>query len=175
MARLVSPPVSSLASLDARSEEESHARCRPHRRPKAPAATLIAPSSETAAAAEIVTKFLVASMVPDPETAALIHRRAAQADVHRRAQIFAPAGEHGVQRQALQVGQEGDGAHGRRAGRGETIVYSVGTLYGEWPDGTPFEGNRYVDRFVVRGGKIVQMDVWNDSAERLLTRHGIVA
>ena len=58
-------------------------------------------------------------------------------------------------------------------GRGETIVYNLGTLYGEWPDGTPFEGNRYVDRFVVRGGKIVQMDVWNDSAERLLTRHGI--
>ena len=60
-------------------------------------------------------------------------------------------------------------------GRGETIVYNLGTLYGEWPDGTPFEGNRYVDRFVVRGGKIVQMDVWNDSAERLLhgTRDGI--
>ena len=60
-------------------------------------------------------------------------------------------------------------------GNGETIVYNLGTLYGEWPDGTPFEGNRYVDRFVVRGGKIVQMDVWNDSAERLLTRHGIEA
>jgi len=57
----------------------------------------------------------------------------------------------------------------------ETIVYNIGTLYGEWPDGTPFEGNRYVDRFVVRGGKIVQMDVWNDSAERLLTRNGIEA
>ena len=28
---------------------------------------------------------------------------------------------------------------------------------------------------VVRGGKIVQMDVWNDSAERLLTRNGIDA
>ncbi len=55
-------------------------------------------------------------------------------------------------------------------GLGETIVYNLGTLYGEWPDGTPFEGNRYVDRFVVRGGKIVQMDVWNDSAERLLTQ-----
>jgi len=27
----------------------------------------------------------------------------------------------------------------------------------------------------VRGGKIVQMDVWNDSAERLLTRHDITA
>ena len=57
-------------------------------------------------------------------------------------------------------------------GDGETIVYNLGTLYGEWPDGTPFEGNRYVDRFVVRGGKIVQMDVWNDSAERLLTKDG---
>ena len=58
---------------------------------------------------------------------------------------------------------------------GETIVYNTGTLYGEWPDGTPFEGNRYVDRFVVRNGKIVQMDVWNDSAERLLVRNGIDA
>jgi hypothetical protein len=27
----------------------------------------------------------------------------------------------------------------------------------------------------VRGGKIVEMDVWNDSAERLLTRNGIDA
>ena len=57
----------------------------------------------------------------------------------------------------------------------ETIVYNVGTLYGEWPDGTPFDGNRYVDRFVVRAGKIVQMDVWNDSAERLLVRNNIQA
>ena len=53
-----------------------------------------------------------------------------------------------------------------------TIVTSVGTLYGEWPDGTPFEGNRYIDRFVLVDGKIVQMDVWNDSAEILLTRAG---
>ena len=60
-------------------------------------------------------------------------------------------------------------------GHGETIVYNIGTLYGEWPDGTPFESNRYVDRFVVRSGKIVQMDVWNVSAERLLTRNGIDA
>ena len=59
-------------------------------------------------------------------------------------------------------------------GDGETVVYSVGTLYGEWPDGTPFEGNRYVDRFVVREGMIVKMDVWNDSAERLLVAHGLV-
>jgi len=56
---------------------------------------------------------------------------------------------------------------------GDTVVYSLGTLHGEWPDGTPFEGNRYVDRYVVRAGLIVQMDVWNDSAEWLLQRAGI--
>ena len=55
----------------------------------------------------------------------------------------------------------------------ETIVYSLGSLHGEWPDGTPFEGNRYVDRYVVRHGLIVQMEVWNDSAEWLLVRSGL--
>jgi hypothetical protein len=60
-------------------------------------------------------------------------------------------------------------------GAGETVVYSIGTLYGEWIDGTPFEGNRYVDRFVVQDGKIVKMDVWNDSAERILIQRGIKA
>ena len=55
----------------------------------------------------------------------------------------------------------------------ETIVYSLGTLHGEWPDGTPFEGNRYIDRYVVRHGLIVQMEVWSDSAEWLLMRAGL--
>ncbi|VFR70516.1 Putative inner membrane protein [plant metagenome] len=50
------------------------------------------------------------------------------------------------------------------------VVYNRGTLYGEWLDGTPFEGNRYVDRYVLRGGLIVEMDVWNDSAEWMLSR-----
>jgi hypothetical protein len=55
----------------------------------------------------------------------------------------------------------------------ETVVYSLGTLHGAWPDGTAFEGNRYVDRYVVRHGKITRMDVWNDSAEWLLMRAGL--
>ena len=55
----------------------------------------------------------------------------------------------------------------------ETVVYSLGTLYGAWPDGTPFEGNRYVDRYVVSHGLITEMDVWNDSAEWLLVRAGL--
>jgi ketosteroid isomerase-like protein len=55
----------------------------------------------------------------------------------------------------------------------ESIVYSLGTLYGAWPDGAAFEGNRYVDRYVVRNGLITSMEVWNDSAEWLLTRAGL--
>ena len=54
-----------------------------------------------------------------------------------------------------------------------TVVYSLGSLYGEWPDGTAFEGNRYVDRYVVCHGRIARMDVWNDSAEWLLVRAGL--
>lgn len=49
-----------------------------------------------------------------------------------------------------------------------TVVYSNGTLYGEWLDGRPFANNRYLDRFEVKDGKIVRMDVWNDSAEWIL-------
>uniref|UniRef100_UPI00351B5025 nuclear transport factor 2 family protein n=1 Tax=Polaromonas sp. E10S TaxID=1840239 RepID=UPI00351B5025 len=55
----------------------------------------------------------------------------------------------------------------------EFVVYSLGTLYGAWPDGTLFEGNRYVDRYVVRDGLITQLEVWNDSAEWLLVRAGL--
>ena len=54
-----------------------------------------------------------------------------------------------------------------------TVVYSIGTLYGEWPDGTPFEGNAYVDRYLVSHGRITRMEVWNDSAEWLLARAGL--
>ena len=54
-----------------------------------------------------------------------------------------------------------------------TVVYSIGMLYGEWADGTPFDGNRYVDRYVVRHGLIARMDVWNDSAEWMLVRAGL--
>jgi len=57
----------------------------------------------------------------------------------------------------------------------ETIVYQSGTLYGEWPDGTTFDGNRYIDRYVVKNGLITSMEVWNDSAERILTLKGIEA
>lgn len=44
-------------------------------------------------------------------------------------------------------------------------VYCFGTLYGEWPNGTPFEGIRFIDRFTVRDGKLIDQQVWNDLAE----------
>tara|TARA_R110002074_G_scaffold196880_3_gene363735 strand:+ start:4035 stop:4601 length:567 start_codon:yes stop_codon:yes gene_type:complete len=45
------------------------------------------------------------------------------------------------------------------------IVYCRGTLSGEWPDGTPFDGIRFIDRFEVTNGKLTRQDVWNDIAE----------
>ena len=48
---------------------------------------------------------------------------------------------------------------------GVAVVYVRGTLHGEWPDGRPFDGIRFIDRFEVSGGLIVRQDVWNDIAE----------
>lgn len=128
---------------------------------------------DAAADAETVRAFLEASMVPDPETAQryiapelAITFTGGRKYSHPRETAAFNAGRYKWVKKKMERFDVVPGAD-------ETIVYSLGTLYGEWPDGTPFEGNRYVDRFVVRGGRIVQMDVWNDSAERLLTRNGL--
>lgn len=47
-------------------------------------------------------------------------------------------------------------------------VWVSGTLSGEWLDGRPFEGIRYVDRFELQDGLIVRQDVWNDMGEAKL-------
>ncbi|MBB4287464.1 nuclear transport factor 2 family protein [Roseospira goensis] len=44
------------------------------------------------------------------------------------------------------------------------VVTCHGHLHGEWPDGTPFEGVRFIDRFEVRHGRLTRQDVWNDLA-----------
>jgi len=128
---------------------------------------------ETAIAAKIVEQFLLASMVPDPVAAARyiapdlkITFTGGRRYHHPSETAAFNAGRYKWVKKKMERSDVVPGQH-------ETIVYNLGTLYGQWPDGTPFEGNRYVDRFVVRNGKIVQMDVWNDSAERLLTRNGI--
>jgi hypothetical protein len=142
--------------------------------PNAPART-VAAIDQAGEAAAIVEAFLHASMVPDPQTAA----RYIADDL---AITFTGGRKYGHPRETAAFNakrykwvkkkmERTDVVPGER----ETVVYNLGTLYGEWPDGTPFEGNRYVDRFVVRNGKIVRMDVWNDSAERLLLKAGIEA
>jgi len=50
---------------------------------------------------------------------------------------------------------EGDGS----------VVYVFGTLSGEHLDGTQFEGVRFIDRFTLRAGQIIDQMVWNDLAE----------
>ena len=50
------------------------------------------------------------------------------------------------------------------------VVLVSGTLYGEWPDGTAFDGIRFVDRIEVEDGAIMRQDVWNDAGEHVLAR-----
>ena len=137
--------------------------------------TAATPGEETARAADIVERFLVASMVPDPETAARYISAELKITFTGGRKYGHPSETAAFNARRYRWVKKKMERTDVVPGSGETIVYNLGTLYGEWPDGTPFEGNRYVDRFVVRGGKIVQMDVWNDSAERLLTRNGIDA
>ncbi|MEX0345809.1 MAG: nuclear transport factor 2 family protein [Rhizobiaceae bacterium] len=48
------------------------------------------------------------------------------------------------------------------------VVYCFGTLFGEWPDGEPFSGIRFIDRFELSDGKITGQRVWNDMGEARL-------
>ena len=139
------------------------------------AADLLDTADETARAAAIVERFLVASMVPDPETAARYIAPHLAITFTGGRRFGHPSETAAFNANRYKWVKKRIERSDVVPGNGETIVYNLGTLYGEWPDGTPFEGNRYVDRFVVRGGKIVQMDVWNDSAERILTSRGIEA
>jgi ketosteroid isomerase-like protein len=132
-------------------------------------------SNAEAEARRIVEEFLDASMVPDPVRA----RRYMAPDVKitftggRRfddpagTAAFNAARYRSVKKKFERTDVVAGGTED------ETVVYNTGTLYGEWPDGEAFAGNRYVDRFVVRRGRIVRMDVWNDSAEILLVRAGL--
>ena len=138
-------------------------------------ASVGANADETNAAAAIVEAFLQASMVPDPQTAARYISDELRITFTGGRKYRHPRETAAFNARRYKWVKKKMERTDVVPGDGETIVYNLGTLYGEWPDGTPFDGNRYVDRFVVRGGKIVQMDVWNDSAERLLTRAGIEA
>ena len=48
---------------------------------------------------------------------------------------------------------------------GSAVVVVSGTLYGQALDGTAFSGIRFIDRFVIRDGRITLHQVWNDLAK----------
>ncbi|HRF08550.1 MAG TPA: nuclear transport factor 2 family protein [Xanthobacteraceae bacterium] len=131
--------------------------------------------SEAEHAAKIVESFLTASMIPDVEAASKFIASDLKLTFTGGRKFMHPRESIAFNAKRYKWVKKKMGRTDVVPGVGETVVYNTGTLYGEWPDGTPFEDNRYVDRFIVRGGKIVQMDVWNDSAERLLLRSGIDA
>ena len=125
--------------------------------------------------AEIVRAYLDASMKPDPDLAATYVADHLTITFTGGRVFNHPSGPTGFNAMRYKwVKKKMDRFDVARGAEG-VVVYSVGTLFGEWPDGTAFEGNRYVDRFEVNDGKITKMDVWNDSAERILTRMGIEA
>ncbi len=122
-----------------------------------------------------VENYLDLSMVPDPEGASryvspdyrLIFTGGRQFSSPAESAAFNAKRYKWVKKRFLRT----DVAHD--AETGEIRVFNTGYLYGEWPDGTPFETNRYIDTFLLRDGLIVESQVWNDSAEILLDRSGL--
>src|SRR4026209_1552948 len=102
---------------------------------------------------KIVEEYLRIHMIPDPETARKLHcapemeiRFTGNRLMHDPAEATAfNKGRYKVLKKKFRPTPGGAGGTAE-----ETIVYQTGHLYGEWPDGTAFEGNRYVDRYVVR-------------------------
>ncbi len=125
--------------------------------------------------AQIVREYLDASMKPDPDLAATYVADDVTITFTGGRVFNHPSGPTGFNAKRYKWVKKKMDRFDVARGADGVVVYSVGTLYGEWPDGTTFEGNRYVDRFEVHDGKITKMDVWNDSAERILTRMGIEA
>jgi ketosteroid isomerase-like protein len=132
------------------------------------------PNAE-AEAKRIVEEFLDASMVPDPVKARTYMAPVVEITFTGGRKFDDPKGTAAFNaaryKWVKKKFERTDVVAGATAE--EAIVYNTGTLYGEWPDGEAFSGNRYLDRFVVRHGRIARMDVWNDSAEILLRRAGL--
>ncbi|MEY8099342.1 nuclear transport factor 2 family protein [Falsihalocynthiibacter sp. S25ZX9] len=128
-----------------------------------------------AAAKTIVENYLERSMIPDPKGAAayvsddfhLVFTGGRNFSGPVESTAFNAKRYAWVKKRFLRTDAALD------AETGDVHVYNTGYLFGEWKDGTSFETNRYMDKFVVRDGKIVSTNVWNDSAEILLHKAGL--
>lgn len=134
-----------------------------------------APEDRAAAAKAIVEEYLRLSMIPDPAAAAAYVAPGLKLTFTGGRAFGGPADATAfnakrykwVKKRFLRTDAALD------PDTDEVRVFNTGHLYGEWPDGTPFDGNRYIDTFLVRDGLIVETNVWNDSAEILLHRAGL--
>jgi len=132
-------------------------------------------SDNVRTAKEVVEAYLERSMIPDPTGAAEYVSNDFEVTFTGGRRFTAPAETIAfnakrykwVKKKFLRT----DAALDETSG--DVHVYNSGYLYGEWPDGTPFEGNRYMDAFIVRNSEIISANVWNDSAEILLERAGL--
>jgi ketosteroid isomerase-like protein len=128
-----------------------------------------------AEAKAIVEAYLERSMVPDPEGAAafvspdfkLVFTGGRRFSGPADSSAFNAKRYAWVKKRFLRTDAALDSE------TGDVHVYNTGYLYGEWKDGGGFETNRYMHKFIVRDGKIVATDVWNDSAEILLHKAGL--
>lgn len=134
-----------------------------------------APAPNLSDPAQLVEEYLRLHMIPDPDAARQFCAPGFEIRFTGNRPMRDPAEATAFNRSRYKWVKKKFGPTHVVAGgsAAETIVYQTGTLYGEWLDGTPFEGNRYVDRYVVKHGKITFMEVWNDSAEILLARAGL--
>ena len=134
-----------------------------------------APAPNLSDPAQLVEEYLRLHMIPDPDSARQFCAPDFEIRFTGNRPMRDPAEATAFNRSRYKWVKKKFGPTHVVAGgsAAETIVYQTGTLYGEWLDGTPFEGNRYVDRYVVKHGKITFMEVWNDSAEILLARAGL--
>lgn len=131
--------------------------------------------ARTSEACAVVEAYLERSMVPDPEGAAAYMAKDVKITFTGGRQFAAPSetSAFNAKRYAWVKKRPGRMDAALDPTTGDVHVYNTGHLYGAWPDGTAFDGNRYMDTFVVRDGLITETQVWNDSAEWLLDRAGL--
>ena len=93
--------------------------------------------------AEIVEAYLTASMIPDPDAAAAYMKPGTMITFTGGREFDHPRGPTGFNARRYRWVKKKMDRFDVCPGAGETVVYSIGTLFGEWLDGTPFEANRY--------------------------------